>query len=77
MMREGTVASQGTARVLHLLDGKVVCKRCDAPLEIPDGHTAKVTFLAESGRPVIRLIKVNGDTIHRCEVIVRRSPRRE
>ena len=59
--------------MLQQLDGKVVCKRCDAPLEIPDGHTPEVTFLAESGRPVIRLLKLNGVEIHRCEVIVRRK----
>jgi hypothetical protein len=63
--------------VLHLLDGKVVCKRCGAPLDIPEGHTAAVTFLAESGHPVIRLLKVNAVEIHRCEVNVRRSPRKQ
>ena len=62
--------------MLHELDGKVVCKRCGAPLHIPDGHRPEVTFLADSGRPVIRLLKVNGVEIHQCEVIVRRSPRR-
>ena len=62
--------------MLQLLDGKVVCKRCGAQLDVPDGNTAEVTFLAESGRPVVRLLKANGEEIHRCEVIVRRSPRR-
>ena len=68
-------SGERAAQVLHQLDGEVVCKRCGAPLPIPDGHTPEVTFLAESGRPVIRLLKANGEEIHRCEVIVRRPGR--
>ena len=61
----------------ELLDGKVVCKRCGAPLDVPDGHTPEKTFHAASGEPVIRVVKVDGDEIHRCPVVMRRSPRKD
>jgi hypothetical protein len=63
--------------MLQQPDGSLVCKRCGAPLHIPDGHTAEKTFLAASGEPVVRVVKVDGDEIHRCMVIVRRTPRRK
>jgi hypothetical protein len=63
--------------MLHLLDGKVVCKRCGAQLDIPDGHTAEVTFRTADGRRVFRVVKVDGEAIHECRVIVRRLPRSE
>ena len=63
--------------MLQLLDGKIVCKRCGVQLDVPDGHTQEVTFLAASRKPVLRLVKVDGEEIHRCPVIVRRLTRRE
>ena len=63
--------------MLRLLDGKLACKRCGAQLGIPDGHSAQMTFHAESGAPVIRVVKVDGDEIHRCPVVMRRSTRKE
>ena len=63
--------------MLQRLDGEVVCKRCGAQLAIPAGHTPEKTFLAESGKPVVRLVKVDGDEIHRCLVVMRRTRRSE
>ena len=63
--------------MLQLLDGKIVCKRCGAHLDVPDGHRADMTFHAESGEPVMRVVKVDGDEIHRCLVVMRRTRRSE
>jgi hypothetical protein len=56
--------------MLHLLDGQVACKRCGAQLNIPDGRAPDFTFLAQSGEPVVRVVKVDGDEIHRCPALV-------
>jgi len=63
--------------MLQHLDGEVVCKRCGGQLNIPAGRTPEVTFVAESGRPVFRVLEVDGDEIHRCRVVVRRLTRRK
>ena len=76
MMRDGVLFYwRGRPRLLHRVDGKVVCKRCGAQLDIPEGRTPEVTFYAESGRPVIRVVKVDREEIHRCRLVVRRLPR--
>ena len=54
--------------MLHLMDGKVVCKHCGAPLHIPEGETPKVTFHAVSGEALTRVLKVGPDELHRCEI---------
>ena len=55
----------------RLLDGKVVCKRCGAQLDVPEGETPKVTFHTVSGEPLTRVLKVGTDELHSCEVASR------
>jgi hypothetical protein len=43
------------------------CTHCGAPLEVPKGKTATVTFVGSSGKPNTRVVVVEGKEIHRCE----------
>jgi hypothetical protein len=53
---------------MRLVDGRYECAQCGTVLEIAREVEPKVVFHAASGQPNIRVITIEGQEIHRCEV---------
>jgi hypothetical protein len=53
---------------LRLHDGRYECAHCGAILDIPLTESPVVTMTARSGAPNVRILKLDGREIHRCEV---------
>jgi hypothetical protein len=53
---------------MRRLDGRYECANCGARLEVtPDGEP-NVTFHAAGGKPNVRVLRLEGREIHRCEI---------
>lgn len=50
-------------------DGGYECAGCGAPLDVSEGEKPLAILFAASGKPTVRVLKVNGREIHRCEVL--------
>jgi hypothetical protein len=51
------------------LDGQWACRECGAVVDgVPPGRTPKVTINAASGRPNVRVLTIDGEEVHRCEL---------
>lgn len=48
--------------------GRYVCELCEAVLDIPPDAKPKLMFVQEADGPRIRLLVIDGQEIHRCEV---------
>jgi hypothetical protein len=44
------------------------CKQCGTALDVPAGRRPDVMIAAESGRPNVRILSVDGREIHRCVI---------
>ena len=53
---------------MRLVDGRYECAHCGAVLDIDADAEPMVVVHAASGRPNMRVITVDGDEVHRCEV---------
>jgi hypothetical protein len=60
---------------LRLHDGRYECVHCNVILDIPVDERPIVTISAASGRPNVRILKMHGVEIHRCEVRTREPAR--
>jgi hypothetical protein len=49
-------------------DGRYECANCGAQLDIPEHGEPNVTFHAAGGKPNVRVLKLGGREIHRCEI---------
>ena len=58
---------------MRLIDGRYECAYCGAVLDLPSDAEPMVVFHASSGRPNVRVISLDGNEIHRCEVRDRES----
>jgi hypothetical protein len=59
---------------MRLHDGRYECANCGAQLDIPTRGEPKVTFHATGGKPNVRVLKLEGREIHRCEVRKEHGP---
>jgi hypothetical protein len=53
---------------MRLHDGRYECANCGERLEIDERGEPNVTFHATGGKPNVRVLKLDGREIHRCEV---------
>jgi hypothetical protein len=53
---------------VHVADGRYECAVCHAVLDVPEGVLPQVEIQATSGKPNVRVLRINGTEIHRCEV---------
>jgi hypothetical protein len=53
---------------VRLDEGRWICKQCGAVLNVPAGRDPKVTIKGASGRPNVRILSIDGEEIHRCEI---------
>jgi hypothetical protein len=51
-----------------MVNGRYECAQCGAVLDIDAANVPCVVFHAASGQPNMRVVKVNGRELHRCEV---------
>ena len=59
---------------MRLHDGRYECANCGAHLEVATRGEPKVTFHATGGKPNVRVLKLEGREIHRCEVRIDAPP---
>jgi hypothetical protein len=53
---------------MRLRDGRYVCAHCGDVLEIPLMENPRVMIRAAGGQPNIRVLYLDEDEIHRCEI---------
>jgi hypothetical protein len=53
---------------MRVRNGKHVCALCGADLNIPITTRPKTVIMDGSDRPRVRVLSVNGEEIHRCEM---------
>jgi len=51
---------------MKLKRGKWTCAVCGAVLDLPRGRTPQVRFHSASGKPVERVLVLDGEELHRC-----------
>jgi hypothetical protein len=59
---------------VEVREGKFFCILCGAELEVSEAQTV-TTIAGASGKPNVRILSVNGEELHRCEM-PSRGPRR-
>jgi hypothetical protein len=61
---------------MRLRDGRYECANCGVQLDVTPHGEPNATIHAAGGKPNVRVLKVDGREIHRCEVEVQRQRRR-
>jgi hypothetical protein len=60
---------------MRLHDGRYECANCGERLAVSADGEPNVTFHAAGGKPNVRVLKIDGIEIHRCEVGKQRGRR--
>jgi hypothetical protein len=53
---------------MRLVNGRYECAHCGAVLDVDASLVPTVMFHAAGGQPNMRVIRVDGREVHRCEV---------
>jgi hypothetical protein len=53
---------------MRLRDGRTECANCGEHLNIPSGTKPRIMLHAQSGKPTVRRIDIDGQVIHSCEI---------
>jgi hypothetical protein len=70
----GAIRGSRDGSAVRLFDGRWHCTQCGAVLDLPGDKEPEVIIKSQGGALTMRTLNVDGRELHRCPMVMTRSP---